>query len=216
MQTLNELELLALARCGERQAFEELLAPYIGRLRRHIRRLVASEADADDVLQDALVGAWLGLPRFQGRSSVYTWLYRIAHNTALNYMKMTRRREAHVMSVVPFEDALERAEETTYEPGDHATPESILQAKQRLAELDKALRHLDAERRVAFMQSAYHGASYKQVAAKCRVPVGTVRSRIHRARAELGLLEHSATAPSARRARSANHTPKAELNAQLR
>jgi RNA polymerase sigma-70 factor, ECF subfamily len=215
MHTLNEQELIALARCGERQAFEELIAPYLGRLRRHIRRLVASESDADDVLQDALVGAWLGLPLFQGRSTVYTWLYRISHNTALNFMKMARRREAHVISVVPFDDALERAEQAMYEPGDHDTPETILQAKQRLAALDKGLRALDAERRVAFLQSAYHGASYKQVAAKCGVPVGTVRSRIHRARAELGLLEHSA-APSVRSTRSTGHSPKAELNAQLR
>ena len=92
---MDETELLERARSGDNAAFDELVAPYLGELHAHCYRMLGSLHDADDALQDALLGAWKGLAGFQGRSSLRSWLYRIATNSSIRI----GRGRARILSI---------------------------------------------------------------------------------------------------------------------
>ncbi|OGA73918.1 MAG: hypothetical protein A3G27_04985 [Betaproteobacteria bacterium RIFCSPLOWO2_12_FULL_66_14] len=189
MQAANEAQLLAIARRGDGHAFGELVAPHVAKLKHHIHRLVRNEADAEDVLQETLVRAWLGLGRFEGRSSLFTWLYSVAHNSALEFQKTARRRALCGIADIVSQAGQERALETAA----HAdSPDREVEARERLAALQDCLAAMPAERRTPFLLFACEGAGYREVATRIGIPVGTVRSRIHRARGELGLLRGAA------------------------
>lgn len=161
---------MAAARAGDRDALGRLLEAHYHRVYAVCRRLVGNDADALDATQDAMVAAVRSLSRFDGRSAFGTWLYRVATNACLDELRRRRRRPR-----------LRRPEEP--DPA-AAEPDPASAAADRL-DLDRALGALPAPFRAAVVLRDVAGLSYQEIAAVLDVPVGTVRSRLARARGAL-------------------------------
>ena len=171
-------QLVERAQRGDKHAFELLVVKYQRRLGRLISRFVRDSAEAEDVTQEAFIKAYRALPGFRGESAFYTWLYRIAVNTAKNYLVAHKRQP--VSSDVQAEDA------ENYEEGDLlrdiATPEAELHTKQIAQAVNEAVDALPEELRTAITLREIEGMSYEDIAQMMECPIGTVRSRIFRAR----------------------------------
>jgi RNA polymerase sigma-70 factor (ECF subfamily) len=168
-------------RDGRTEAFGILVERYQRRLYPTILRLVGSAEDAEDVLQDAFVRAFEKLDQFHGESSFYTWIYRIAVNLALSNHRRTRVRSAVRLSRRP-----------SLVEGLHATDDSVdsdpalrLERDERERIVEAALNGLGPEHRAVVVLKDFDGHRYEEISAILRIPVGTVRSRLHRARCEL-------------------------------
>ncbi|WP_313954031.1 RNA polymerase sigma factor RpoE [Accumulibacter sp.] len=167
------------AQAGDKHAFEMLVEKYQRKLTRLLSRFVRDPAEVDDVAQEAFIKAYRALPAFRGDSAFYTWLYRIGINTAKNYLVAQGRRpptstdfDSH--DAENFEDAgLLR---------DINTPESLLQSKQVAETINAAMASLPEELRNAIVLREIDGLSYEEIAEAMTCPIGTVRSRIFRAR----------------------------------
>lgn len=164
---------------GDKKAFELLVAKYQRKLMRLVSRLVRDPAEAEDVVQEAFIKAYRALPQFRGDSAFYTWLYRIGINTAKNYL-ITQGRRAPTSTESDAEDA------ETFEDADGLrdinTPESLLATKQIARTVNTAMDTLPEELRVAITLREIEGLSYDEIAETMGCPIGTVRSRIFRAR----------------------------------
>lgn len=164
---------------GDKKAFELLVAKYQRKLMRLVSRLVRDPAEAEDVVQEAFIKAYRALPQFRGDSAFYTWLYRIGINTAKNYL-ITQGRRAPTSTESDAEDA------ETFEDADGLrdinTPESLLATKQIARTVNTAMDTLPDELRVAITLREIEGLSYDEIAETMGCPIGTVRSRIFRAR----------------------------------
>jgi len=164
---------------GDKQAFELLVAKYQRKILRLLSRYVRDAAEVEDVAQEAFIKAYRALPRFRGESAFYTWLYRIAVNTAKNHLVSHGRR-----APTSTENNIEEAE--TFDEGDQlkdiGTPESVLHGKQVAQAVDQAMEELPEELRVAITLREIDGLSYDDIASMMGCPIGTVRSRIFRAR----------------------------------
>jgi RNA polymerase sigma-70 factor, ECF subfamily len=164
---------------GEKKAFELLVIKYQRKLMRLVSRLVRDQAEAEDVVQEAFIKAYRALPQFRGDSAFYTWLYRIGINTAKNYL-VTQGRRAPTSTEADVEEA------ETFDDGDHLrdinTPESLLVTKQIAKTLNIAMDELPEELRTAITLREIEGLSYDEIAESMGCPIGTVRSRIFRAR----------------------------------
>ena len=158
---------------GERSAFDLLVARYRRRLLRLVLRLLRDQAEAEDVVQETFLKAFRALPRFRGEAAFYTWLYRIALNGARNAILRRRQRSAP-SGVVP-------AQLTAPVP-EVGTPESMLLSKQVMQTIDAAMEALPLELRTAIVLREIEGLSYEEIAQIMECPLGTVRSRIFRAR----------------------------------
>jgi RNA polymerase sigma-70 factor (ECF subfamily) len=158
------------------RAYEALVVKYQRRIARHVARYVKRAVDVEDVVQETFIRAYRGLASFRGESTFYSWLYRIATNAALN----AARREP--MPVAPGEDPDERA--YAFEPGvsDGENPERTLMASQIADAVESALSRLKPELAEPLMLYEVEGKSYQQIAEILGVPIGTVRTRIFRAR----------------------------------
>jgi RNA polymerase sigma-70 factor (ECF subfamily) len=141
-------------------------------------RYVKDPAEALDVAQEAFLKAYRAAPSFRGESAFYTWLYRIAINTAKNYLVAARRRPAGVD--VDFADS-EQFEAFT-KLSDVDTPERLALTEEIGAAVNAAIQELPEELRTAILLREIEGMSYEEIAATMECPVGTVRSRIFRAR----------------------------------
>lgn len=172
---LEEVGLIEAARAGDAQAFQRLAASSLPRVKRQLRRLLRNEADIDDVVQDALLAAWRGMAGFHGESSFHTWLYRITSNAAFTFLQRAAARPPSTGCEAPESAELE-------------TPEGLLEARQRLEILCSTMDALPEKLRRTIELCAIEGRQYRVVAGMIGIPVGTVRSRLHRARSELGLL----------------------------
>ena len=172
-------QLVERAQRGDRRAFELLVAKYQRKLARLLSRLVRDPAEVEDVTQEAFIKAYRALPSFRGDSAFYTWLYRIAINTAKNYLVAMGRR-APTSTGFDNEDAesFEDAEQLR----DAATPEGELIGKQIAATVNRALEQLPDDLRTAITLREIEGLSYEEIATVMNCPIGTVRSRIFRAR----------------------------------
>lgn len=172
-------QLVARAQQGEKQAFELLVAKYQRKLLRLISRLVRDPAEAEDVAQDAFIKAYRALPQFRGDSAFYTWLYRIGVNTAKNYLVSQGRRP-------PSSTEKDNEEAETFEDADALrdinTPESILLSKEIANTVNAAMAKLPEELRTAISLREIEGLSYDEISEVMNCPIGTVRSRIFRAR----------------------------------
>ncbi len=165
---------------GDIAAFESLVAKYRRKIMRLVTRFVPHGDEADDVAQDAFIKAYRALPNFRLESSFYTWLYRIAINTAKNHLMTSDRTGLGHLSREDADPA--QLEESERALQDFNTPESALMNKQIEQTLSDALAFLSEERRMAIMLCEIEGLSYREIAQIMQCPVGTVRSRISRAR----------------------------------
>ena len=164
---------------GDKHAFELLVAKYQRRLRRLISRFVRDSAEAEDVTQEAFIKAYRALPSFRGESAFYTWLYRIGINTAKNYLiTLGRRAPTSTQFDVDESEGFEGAELLQ----DVNTPENILMSKQVAGVVNDSLLQLPEDLRTALTLREIEGLSYEEIAEIMACPIGTVRSRIFRAR----------------------------------
>lgn len=175
---MTDEELVKRAGKGDSRAFDLLVLKYQHRIFALISRYVRDQDEVQDVAQEAFIKAWRALPRFRGDSQFYTWLYRIAVNTAKNHLVSRGRRPPG--SDIDAEDA----EQFIGADGLHesGTPESILMSQELGEVISTAIEALPQELRTAVMLREFDGLSYEDIAAIMECPVGTVRSRIFRAR----------------------------------
>jgi RNA polymerase sigma-70 factor (ECF subfamily) len=171
-------ELVARVQQGDKRAFEVLVRKYQHRIYSLVSRFVRDADEVQDVVQEAFIKAYRALGAFRGESAFYTWLYRIAINTAKNHLLSRARRPPGVDIEVEDAEYLEGAGALR----DIADPESQLATEQLRQVIDAAIRALPEELRTALTLREFEGLSYEEIAEVMRCPVGTVRSRIFRAR----------------------------------
>lgn len=164
---------------GDKRAFELLVGKYQRRLGRLISRFVRDPAEVEDVTQEAFIKAYRALPAFRGESAFYTWLYRIGINEAKNYL-LSKGRRAPTTTMFDAEEA-ESFEEASL-LHEVTTPENELMSKQVIASVNASLARLPDDLRTALTLREIEGLSYEEIAGVMNCPVGTVRSRIFRAR----------------------------------
>jgi len=167
------------AQRGDKRAFELLVEKYQRKLARLLSRLVRDPGEVEDVTQEAFVKAYRALPSFRGDSAFYTWLYRIGINTAKNYLVAMGRR-APTSNEVDAEEAEGHADGEQLR--DINTPESLLLTKEIGNTVNAAIESLPEELRSAIQLRELEGMSYEEIAKLMDCPIGTVRSRIFRAR----------------------------------
>lgn len=172
-------ELVARAQRGDKRAFGLLVEKYQRKLARLLSRFVRDPAEVEDVTQEAFIKAYRALPAFRGDSAFYTWLYRIGINTAKNYLMALGRR-------APTSTEIEAEEAEGYEDAEQLrdinTPESVLLSNEIAATVNATIAELPEELRTAIQLREIEGMSYEDIARIMDCPIGTVRSRIFRAR----------------------------------
>ncbi|HWE37836.1 MAG TPA: sigma-70 family RNA polymerase sigma factor [Isosphaeraceae bacterium] len=174
----DEMRLIDACRAGATEAFGELVRRYEDRLYPTIFRLTGCAEDACDVIQDAFLRAFEKLHRFHGESSFYTWIYRIAVNLALSGRR--RRRWTARLAEGPRGEPIDPPDDSAL-----ADPTAHLERAERDAQVQRALNALAPDHRAVVVLKDLDGLRYEEIAEVLRVPIGTVRSRLHRARAEL-------------------------------
>ena len=172
-----DLSLVQRAQKGDKTAFDLLVRKYQHRIAAVVSRFVRDYAECQDVVQESFIKAYKSLPGFRGESQFYTWMYRIAVNTAKNHLASQKRRPT---GSVDLEDA-EHLEGGIYMQ-DNDTPEHELLREELAQVVSKALAQLPEEIRQAITLREMEGLSYEEIAEVMNSPVGTVRSRIFRAR----------------------------------
>ena len=166
---------------GDQQAFNLLVRKYERKVFRLISRLVRDPAEVEDVAQEAFIKAYRALPQFRGDSAFYTWLYRIAVNTAKNPLVAQGRRP------IPLSDTLSEDEDGESfgredVVSDNQTPDAELLSRQIAETVNRAIEALPQDLRTAVTLREIEGLSYEEIAEAMNCPIGTVRSRIFRAR----------------------------------
>ena len=178
MAQATDKELVKRVQKGDLAAFDMLFARYQSKILNLISRYIRDSEEVQDVAQEAFIKAYRALPRFRGDSAFYTWLYRIAINTAKNHLvARSRRPPATDVDVddADFRDDADMLRETE-------DPESALARDQLRHTIHEALNELPDDLRAALTLREFDGLSYEQIAQVLECPVGTVRSRIFRAR----------------------------------
>jgi RNA polymerase sigma-70 factor (ECF subfamily) len=169
------------AQAGDKRAFDLLFVRYRYRIASLVSRFVRDPHEVQDVTQEAFIKAWRALAGFRGESQFYTWLYRVAINTAKNYLVSRKRRPPGVD--IDLDDAVYI--ESLDEHGalrDIASPEHQAMSEELHAAVNRAIRNLPEELRSALTLREFDGLSYEEIAEVMECPIGTVRSRIFRAR----------------------------------
>lgn len=161
---------------GEPAAFGELVLRYQDRLYNSLVRVLGSAEDARDAVQDAFVQAFVKLESFRGSSAFYTWLYRIAFNQAMSHAR--RKRPTRSLD-------LERTDRGREPVDGQPAPDARLNERERATQVHRALAELSAEYRQVIVLREMDGCKYEEIAEMLELPVGTVRSRLFRARLEL-------------------------------
>jgi RNA polymerase sigma-70 factor (ECF subfamily) len=172
-------QLVERAQRGEKHAFELLVSKYQRKLARLLSRFIRDATEVEDVTQEAFIKAYRALPTFRGDSAFYTWLYRIGINTAKNYLVAMGRR-------APTTTDIDSEEAEGFENGDQLrdlnTPENEMMSRQVAETVNQTLAELPEELRTAITLREIEGLSYEDIANIMNCPIGTVRSRIFRAR----------------------------------
>jgi len=176
---------------GDKSAFDLLVIKYQHRIIQLVNRYIKDPSEAQDVAQEAFIKAYRALGNFRGDSAFYTWLYRIAINTAKNYLVSRSRRSSDYQVDIQDAEAIENAPQLQ----GMETPERLLLNDEIIDTIRTAIDKLPEEMRTAIMLREFEGMSYEEIAAAMDCPVGTVRSRIFRAREAIDsklnpLLEH--------------------------
>lgn len=172
-------QLVERAQRGDKHAFELLVTKYQRKLQRLLSRFIRDSTEVEDVTQEAFIKAYRALPSFRGDSAFYTWLYRIGINTAKNYLVAMGRR-------APTTTDIDAEEAESFEDGEHLrdlnTPENQMMSRQVAETVNQTLEELPEELRTAITLREIEGLSYEDIANIMNCPIGTVRSRIFRAR----------------------------------
>ena len=175
----GDLGLVQRVQKGDKTAFDLLVLKYQHKVVKLVTRYLRDPSDAEDVAQEAFIKAYRALPQFRGDSAFYTWLYRIAINTAKNAI-VSRDR-----SPIDFDLDMQNIEESNsmqLRLADPETPESLLQTEEIRVTVNEAIEALPEDLRTAIVLRELEGLSYEDIAQAMDCPVGTVRSRIFRAR----------------------------------
>ena len=172
--SVEEMELVQRARDGDATAFAEIVVRYQDRIYNLAFRMLGNEADAADAAQEAFVAAWEGMGRFRGESALYTWLYRVAMTKALG---LRRRRQAR-------REVSSNAEEVLMETAADCSeaPPEVANAHEREAIVQEAIDALPDDLRSVAVLRDVEGLEYEQIAEVLSIALGTVKSRLHRAR----------------------------------
>ena len=164
---------------GRHAAFGELVCRYQDRLFNTVYRLLGSAEDAQDVVQEAFLNAFQSLDTFKGDSQFYTWLYRIAFNTAVTL----KRKQRVALSRHGLREGGGEVEPA--DPSEFSQPDHALQQAEEERRIQRALNRLSPEHRAVLILKDMEGEKYETMAETLQVPIGTIRSRLHRARLEL-------------------------------
>ena len=171
-------DLVKRAQIGDKAAFDFLVIKYQHKIIQLVNRYVKDPSEAQDVAQESFIKAYRALADFRGDSAFYTWLYRIAINTAKNYLlSRTRRHQDYQLDIQEIEVL---GNEPQLQGRD--TPEQLLLNEEIMITLNKAIEDLPEEMLVAFKLREFEGLSYEEIAQAMGCPIGTVRSRLFRAR----------------------------------
>lgn len=182
LEQWDDRRLIQLSQHGNTAAFAELYRRYSRRIYHTIYRLLRNRDDADDVLQNTFLNAWRSIGCFKGDAEFFTWLYRIATNLAISHQ---RRRGSRREKAIP-ED---KGSGVSYElPGPASHPGENIEVQEDIAELRQAIQKLSEDHRIIICMKDIQEMSYEEIAQALRIPIGTVRSRLHRARLELAQL----------------------------
>jgi RNA polymerase sigma-70 factor, ECF subfamily len=173
---LSDADCIARVRGGDRTAYDTLVVRYQDRLFNTLARLTSSADDAMDIAQDAFIQAYTKIDTFQGKAAFYTWLYRIAFNLAMSHGR--KRRPLTVLNAGDTTRTIEPATTTD-------SPRECLEAAERVAAVQAAIHDLADDHRQVVVLRELEGCDYEQIAEILEIPVGTVRSRLFRARAQL-------------------------------
>jgi RNA polymerase sigma-70 factor (ECF subfamily) len=172
-------KLVEKAQRGDKKAFGMLVEKYQRRLNRLLSRMVRDQSEIEDIVQDSFIKAYRAINNFRGDSAFYTWLYRIGINTAKNHLVKLGKRpkamnEVDIEEIENFEDAPDLR--------NHETPESSMMSSEIVASVNQTIAALPSELREAISLREMDGLSYEEIADLMNCPIGTVRSRIFRAR----------------------------------
>ena len=171
----SDLDLIRRVQKGEKEPFDELMTRYVRSIYRVAYSFTRNHADADDLSQEAFIRAWRAIRQFNERYQFYTWLRRITVNLCLNHLK--RRKRVQLMPL-PMSDG-------DAEAVDIADPRAGAESSGLRRDLDRALAYLPADQRAVFVLRVDQELSYSEISELLRVPVGTVMSRLNRAREKL-------------------------------
>ena len=178
----SDLMLVERTVAGDQQAFELLVIKYQRRVERLIGRMVRDVDLVEDIAQETFIRAYRALPKFRGEAQFYTWLYRIAVNTAKKFLLELKRDPAVLQSTLDRQVDDDETFRPRNEPSSDETPESVLAAKEIGQAVNAALDALPEDLRQAITLREMDGLSYEDIAEVMDCPIGTVRSRIFRAR----------------------------------
>src|SRR5437764_11536610 len=179
-----ELELVKRGQSGETAAFDELVTRYRTRVFSMIYNMVHNEQDAWDLAQDSFLKAWKSIKRFRGRSSFYTWIYRIVMNVTIDWL-----RKKHVKGAgAEFDDAIELREinpSSRTVPKTEALPYETMERDEIRGRIEQAIAQLSAEQRAVILMKEIEGMQYHEIAESLGCSIGTVMSRLCYARKKL-------------------------------
>lgn len=174
-----DAELVARVQKGDKRAFDLLVLKYQRKIMRLLARMLNNQAEIEDIAQETFIKAYRALPQFRGESAFYTWLYRIAINTARNWLSSNQRK-------MLVSDTFETKEGETFSQSDNLididTPESRMVSSEIAQTVNRAIEELPEDLRTAIVLREIEGLSYEEIAQTMECPIGTVRSRIFRAR----------------------------------
>jgi RNA polymerase sigma-70 factor (ECF subfamily) len=173
-------QLVARVRQGDQNAFGLLVSKYQRKVQRLLSRLVRDPAEVEDLTQETFIKAYRALDSFRGDSAFYTWLYRIAINTAKNHLMASNRRPSASATVHQTEEGEQWDELDLL--SDSETPENLLLTQEIAQTVEETIQSLPEELRSAITLRELEGLSYEEIAQVMGCPIGTVRSRIFRAR----------------------------------
>jgi RNA polymerase sigma-70 factor (ECF subfamily) len=167
---------------GDMRAFEMLVVKYQRRIERLIGRMVRDTDLVPDIAQETFIRAYRAIPQFRGESAFYTWLYRIAVNTAKKVLVEVKRDPIVTESALAIRDSDDETSRVENELSDGTTPDAVLASKEIAATVNAAVDALSDDLRQAITLREIEGLSYDEIAEVMKCPIGTVRSRIFRAR----------------------------------
>jgi RNA polymerase sigma-70 factor (ECF subfamily) len=177
---VSDLSLVRRVQSGDKGAFDALVRKYQHKLVKLVMRYVRNPAEAEDIAQEAFIKAYRALPQFRGDSAFYTWLYRIAINTAKN--AVVSRDRSPIEYNIDRNDATEESYDMQGRMKDAETPEGLVLTDEIRRTVNAAIEALPEDLKTAIVLRELDGLSYEEIAAAMDCPVGTVRSRIFRAR----------------------------------